>query len=557
MPGLTDAMLDFIVRKQTVDDVLDEAVRRFAGYEALVHPSSGTRWTWRDLFRETQAVARGLLSIGVDRGEKIALLAPNCPEWVVFLFAAARIGAVLVPINTGCQPEELLYLLRQSRSRTLVFFESRYGRDLAAVVEAALPEAAGQQRGCLRLSAVPELRRMISLGDAPRSCAWTFAGLKEAGDASLYGSISSAPVLSSPDEVVNMQYTSGTTGFPKGVMLTHTGIVNNARSVGRNLGLTERDRVCLPVPLFHCVGCVLGALACACCGAAMVLMNGFSPAPVMAAVQQERCTALYGVPSFFLSVLRHRAFSRFSCGTLRTGVIAGAYCPEELMRDIIGRMGLRDITICYGLTEGSPVLTQTRPEDSLLSRVATVGRPLPGVEVSIRSVEEGMELEAGEEGEICCRGYNVMAGYHDMPEETAKAVDVEGWLHTGDLGRMDAEGCLVISGRIKDMIIRGGENVYPQEIEDFFRSMAGVRDIQVVAVPSVRYGEEVGAFIIPEDGTRITLEDMRAFSRGRLAWYKMPRHLMLVDDFPRTASGKIMKYRLREMAAAFGAAAST
>ena len=544
-----DAMKEFAVQELTLGQVLDTAVGAFPLGEAVVHPASGVRWTWLELSERVDAVARGLMAIGVDEGEKIALWAPNCPQWIVFMFAAAKIGAVLLTVNTNYQETELRYLLRQSGCGTLVFFQGLHGRDFAASLHAAVPEVLEHPRGALHSRHAPELRRIVAFGDAPvKATAYSLSELDALGRDVSETAYAARRDAVEPYAIANMQYTSGTTGFPKGVMLTHVGIVNNARCVGGNLSLTAADRVCLPVPLFHCVGCVLGVLACAFYGVTMVLLDTFSPVPAMNAVARERCTALYGVPSFFQAVLHHRFFPRFEFGTLRTGIMAGAVCPEELMRAVMTSMGMEGITICYGLTEGSPVLTQTRMDDSVDRRVSTVGRSLPGIEVSIRDRNCNTELPRGEVGEVCCRGYNVMRGYYDMPEATAEVIDDHGWLHTGDLGCMDADGYVSIRGRIKDMIIRGGENVYPREVEDYLRTMDGVLDVQIVGVPSERYGEEVGAFLIVREGADVSPETVRAFCRGRIAWYKIPRHFALVREFPLTANGKVQKYKLREMA---------
>lgn len=334
-------------------------------------------------------------------------------------------------------------------------------------------------------------------------------------------------------------------------MLTHVNIVNNGYWIGYHQKFSSRDRVCLPVPLFHCFGCVLGVMACVNHGATMVLLDAFSPVQVMTAVEQEKCTALYGVPTMFQAILDHRVFSRFDFSSLRTGIMAGSVCPEPLMRRVMDQMCMSEITICYGLTEGSPVMTQTRTDDTVERRVKTVGRSMPGIEVTIRDPETNEEVPRNAVGEVCCRGYNVMQGYYNMPKDTAEAIDEDGWLHSGDLGIMDEDGYVSISGRIKDMIIRGGENVYPREVEEFLLKMDGVADVQVVAVPSRRYGEEVGAFLIPKEGADVAPEDVRDYCRGKIAWYKIPRYVAVVEGFPLTASGKIQKYKLREMAAAY------
>jgi fatty-acyl-CoA synthase len=350
-----------------------------------------------------------------------------------------------------------------------------------------------------------------------------------------------------PQDVVNMQYTSGTTGFPKGVMLTHYNIGNNGRWIGANQNFTPADRVCLPVPLFHCFGCVLGVLAAVSHGAALVILEKFDPVQVMTAVEQELCTALYGVPTMFIAVLEHKLFPKFDFSALRTGIMAGSPCPVHVMRQVIEKMNMREITICYGLTEGSPVITQTLPGDDMRRRTETVGRAMPLIEVKIVDPETGRELGTGQQGEVCCRGYNVMKGYYNMPEATARAISADGWLHTGDLGILDADGYLAITGRHKDMIIRGGENIYPREIEEYLYRMDGVADVQVVGVPSKKYGEEVGAFVIRKSGVDLTAEDIRDFCRGQISRYKIPKHIAFVDSYPMTASGKVQKYKLQEL----------
>jgi fatty-acyl-CoA synthase len=347
-----------------------------------------------------------------------------------------------------------------------------------------------------------------------------------------------------------MQYTSGTTGFPKGVMLTHHNIAKNGFWIGENQRFTAADRVCIPVPLFHCFGCVLGVLAAVSHAATMVLLESFDPVDVMASVEEERCTALYGVPTMFIAVLQHKLFAKFDFSSLRTGIMAGSPCPIEVMKQVIERMNMREITICYGLTEASPVITQTRVEDDIRLRVESVGRAMPEIEVKIVDPETGETLPPGSQGEVCCRGYNVMKGYYNMPEATAQAIDEDGWLHSGDLGVMDENGYLSITGRHKDMIIRGGENIYPREIEEFLFQMEGIADVQVAGVPSPKYGEEVGAFVKLEEGASLAAEDVRDFCRGKISHYKIPRYVAFVEDYPMTASGKVQKYKLRDMSVA-------
>jgi fatty-acyl-CoA synthase len=351
-----------------------------------------------------------------------------------------------------------------------------------------------------------------------------------------------------PQDVVNMQYTSGTTGFPKGVMLTHYNIGNNGFWIGEHQRLTHKDRICLPVPLFHCFGCVLGVLAAISHASTLVILESFDPVQVMIAVEQERCTALYGVPTMFIAVLEHKLFPKFDFSTLRTGIMAGSPCPIQVMRQVIEKMHAGEITICYGLTEGSPVITQTRTDDDIRRKTETVGRAMPGIEVRLAHPETNEPVPMGLPGELCCRGYNVMKGYYKMPEATAKAIDGEGWLHSGDMAVVDEDGYYAITGRYKDMIIRGGENIYPREIEEFLYKMPGVADVQVVGVPSHKYGEEVGAFIILKAGHEFTPEDVRDFCRGKISAYKVPKYVTFVTSYPLTASGKVQKYRLREKA---------
>jgi fatty-acyl-CoA synthase len=351
-----------------------------------------------------------------------------------------------------------------------------------------------------------------------------------------------------PDDVVNMQYTSGTTGFPKGVMLTHNNIGNNGFWIGEHQYLSHQDRLCLPVPLFHCFGCVLGVLAAVTHASTLVILETFDPVQVMASVEQERCTALYGVPTMFIAILDHKLFDKFDFSSLRTGIMAGSPCPVNVMRKVIDRMYMSEVTICYGLTEGSPVITQTRRDDAVAKRVETVGKPMPGIEVKLVDTDTGEPVPAGSQGEVCCRGYNVMKGYYNMPEATARTIDADGWLHTGDLGVLDADGYLSITGREKDMIIRGGENIYPREIEEFLFTMADVLDVQVVGIPSRKYGEEVGAFVILKEGSTTAPEDIRDFCRGRISRYKIPKYVAIVESFPLTASGKVQKYVLRDQA---------
>ena len=544
-------MSDFTVQELTLGQLLENTAARFPDTDAVIHADRELRQTWSEFSACVDDMARGLMAIGVQKGEKVAVWATNVPHWVTLMFATARIGAILVTVNTNYRETELRYLLQQSECENLFIINSVRDHDFIASTYEVLPELRRQRRGMLEVEGLPHLKRVFFLGTDKHRGMYSLPELFSlAGDVS-DEEYESRKASISPYDVVNMQYTSGTTGFPKGVMLTHVNIVNNGYWIGYHQKFSSRDRVCLPVPLFHCFGCVLGVMACVNHGATMVLLDAFSPVQVMTAVEQEKCTALYGVPTMFQAILDHRVFSRFDFSSLRTGIMAGSVCPEPLMRRVMDQMCMSEITICYGLTEGSPVMTQTRTDDTVERRVKTVGRSMPGIEVTIRDPETNEEVPRNAVGEVCCRGYNVMQGYYNMPKDTAEAIDEEGWLHSGDLGIMDEDGYVSISGRIKDMIIRGGENVYPREVEEFLLKMDGVADVQVVAVPSRRYGEEVGAFLIPKEGADVAPEDVRDYCRGKIAWYKIPRYVAVVEGFPLTASGKIQKYKLREMAAAY------
>ena len=540
-------MEQFELRERTLGQILDETIAKYPDNEAVVYVDRDYRMTYEEFGKVVDDLAQGLMALGIQQGEKVAVWATNVPYWVALQFATAKIGAVLLTVNTNYRKAELEYLLSQSECENLFIMDGYRDHDFVQTIYDMIPELRSQARGKLTISRLPHLRRVMFLGaekhrgmfSVPEICAMS-AMVSEQEYKERQKSLS-------PHDVVNMQYTSGTTGFPKGVMLTHLGIGLNGYWIGKNQYFTEKDRLCLPVPLFHCFGCVLGVLAAVNHGAAMVILESFNPMHVMASVDQEKCTALYGVPTMFLAVLDHKLFSKFDFSSLRTGIMAGSICPEPLMKRAIEDLNMREVTICYGLTEASPVMTQTLPDDSFERRTQSVGKMMPGIEVRVIDPETGDECPRGEQGEVVCRGYNVMKGYYNMPEATEKAVDTDGWLHSGDLGTMDDDGYVVITGRIKDMIIRGGENIYPREIEEFLYTMEGVQDVQVVGAPSDRYGEEVTAFIIPKEGYTLAPEDVRDHCRGQIAWHKVPRYITFVQEYPMTASGKIQKFKLREM----------
>ena len=534
------------IRNITLGQVLDEAIRRHPDNEAIVYVDRDLRMTYREFGEVVDRLARGLMALGVARGEKVAVWATNIPYWVALQFATAKIGAVLLTVNTNYKRAELAYLLEQSETENLFLIDGYMDTDYLQTVYELVPELKSQERGRLHSDRFPHLKRVFFLGLEKHRGMYALPEVTAMAAMTTQAAYQARQAELDPHDVVNMQYTSGTTGFPKGVMLTHYNIGNNGFWIGENQKFTHADRVCLPVPLFHCFGCVLGVLAAISHTATLVILERFDPVLVMAAVEQERCTALYGVPTMFIAVLEHKLFSKFDFSSLRTGIMAGSPCPVHVMRQVIDTMYMHEVTICYGLTEGSPVITQTLPGDDMRRRTETVGRAMPHIEVKIVDPDTGRLLGTGEQGEVCCRGYNVMKGYYNMPEATAKTIDADGWLHSGDLGVMDAHGYLSITGRHKDMIIRGGENIYPREIEEFLFRMEGIVDVQVVGVPSRKYGEEVGAFVIKKPDVDMSAEDVRDFCRGQISRHKIPKYVAFVDGYPMTASGKVQKYKLQE-----------
>jgi fatty-acyl-CoA synthase len=531
----------------TLGQVLEKQVARHPDKEFMIYPDRDLRFTYAEFDHRVNNLAKGLFAIGLRKGDHLGIWATNVPDWLTFLFATAKIGVVAVTVNTAYRLHELEYLVKQSDMKALCLIDGFRDSDYVAMVNELVPELKSCERGHLTSARFPRLKSVIFIGPEKHR------GMYNSQELLLLGSHTSDAELAraggglSCHEVINMQYTSGTTGFPKGVMLTHHNILNNGFHIGERQKVADADRLCLTVPLFHCFGLVLGVMAVLTHGATLVILESFDPLLALASVQKERCTAIYGVPTMFIAELNHPMFGIFNLSSLRTGIMAGSPCPMEVMKRVISDMKCRDITIAYGLTEGSPVMTQTSTDDPIEMRVSTVGQRLPGIEVRILHPETGAELPPGTQGEVVCRGYNVMKGYYQMPEATASAVDAGGWLHSGDLGTMDENGYFKITGRIKDMIIRGGENISPREIEEYLLRMEGLRDVQVVGIASPKYGEEVGAFVIRKAGATITEEDVRDFCRGKIANFKIPKHVFFVDTYPMTASGKIQKYKLREL----------
>ncbi|MGD0063234.1 MAG: AMP-binding protein [Streptosporangiaceae bacterium] len=513
----------------TIGGNFDACVRAFGNREALVDRPAGRRWTYAELAADVDALALGLLELGVGKGERVGIWAPNCAEWTLTQYATAKIGAILVNINPAYRTSELEFVLNQSGTRLLVAAEKLKTSDYAGMIAEVRPRC-------------PGLSDVVLLG----SPAWQ--SLLETGRRADRRALDRIDL--DIDDPINIQYTSGTTGFPKGATLSHHNILNNGFFVGELCNYTEADRVCIPVPFYHCFGMVMGNLAATSHGACMVIpAPTFDPAATLQAAQDERCTSLYGVPTMFIAELARPDFADYDLSSLRTGIMAGSPCPVEVMKQVIERMSMTEVGICYGMTETSPVSTQTRADDSLDRRVSTVGRVGPHLEVKVIDPKTGGTVPRGTPGELCTRGYSVMLGYWEQPDKTDEAVDSAHWMHTGDLAVMDDAGYLAITGRIKDMVIRGGENIYPREIEEFLYTHPDILDAQVIGIPDAKYGEELMAWVRLRPGVpALTAESLRAFCTGKLAHYKIPRHVHIVDDFPMTVTGKVRKVEMRERA---------
>ena len=515
--------------------------------EFIVYSDRNLRFTWKSFNERVDRMAKGMLAIGIGKGSHVGIWATNVPDWLTFLYAGAKIGAVIVTVNTNYKQSELEYLVKDSDLHTLCITEGVFDGSYVDMVYAMLPELREQQRGYLESSRFPRMKNVVYIGQEKHRGMYNTPELLLLGDNIADNLLTEAKSQTDCRDVINMQYTSGTTGFPKGVMLTHYNITNNGYFTGQGMGFTQADKLCCCVPLFHCFGVVLASMNVLTHGCVQVMVERFDPLVVLASIHKERCTALYGVPTMFIAELNHPMFDMFDLTSLRTGIMAGSLCPEEVMRAVTERMHMTHITSVYGLTESSPGMTHTTLVESFEERCTTVGKEYPFTEVKVLHPITSEECPPGEQGELCCRGYLVMKGYYNKPDETSDVIDPDGWLHSGDLGIKDSNGNYRITGRIKDMIIRGGENIYPREIEDFLYKMPGIKDIQVVGVASPKYGEEVGAFITLHDDATMTEEEVRDYCRGQIARHKIPKYIFFVEEFPLTGSGKIQKFKLREL----------
>ncbi|NLZ62525.1 MAG: AMP-binding protein [Lentisphaerae bacterium] len=539
---------DTLFTEKTIGEFFDDLLLTQPDHPFIMYPDRGLVWSYAEFYQRTDNLAKGLLAIGVKRGDHVGVWARNVPEWLTLMFATAKIGAVLVTINTNYKSHEVEYVIKQSDMHTIAIVDGQRDVSYVDVLNELVPELKTHPRGHLRSQRFPHLRNVIYLGPEKERGMYSSNELFQLGESQSDAQLQAAKTGLDRHDTINMQYTSGTTGFPKGVMLTHRNILNNGFYIGERQELTQMDRVCVPVPLFHCFGCVLGIMAIFSHGATAVMVEQFDPLLVLASVQKSRATALYGVPTMYFAILNHPMFNMFDLSSLRTGIMSGSLCPVELMRRVVEDMHMPEITIPYGLTEASPVYIMSGVNETLERRCTTIGTVQPHIEVKIINPETGETVPPNTPGELCCRGYNVMKGYYNMPEETAKVIDADGWLHSGDLGTVDEDGYYRITGRLKDMIIRGGENIYPREIEEFLMTNPKVEQAEVVGIPDQRYGEIVGAFIIPAKGETITPDDLKDYCRKRIAFYKTPAHFFIVKSFPQTASGKIQKYKLREQA---------
>jgi Acyl-CoA synthetases (AMP-forming)/AMP-acid ligases II len=535
------------LQDKTIGQWLEYWAKATPDKEYIVYSDRDLRFTWKSFDERVDKMAKGLLSIGVEKGSHVGIWATNVPDWLTFLYACSKIGAILVTVNTNYKQHELEFLVENADIHTLCITDGVFDGNYVDMVYKMLPELKNSQRGFLKSERFPEMKNVIYIGQEK------FRGMYNTPELLLLGNHVSDEVLIESKskvgchDVVNMQYTSGTTGFPKGVMLTHHNITNNGFFTGEGMNFTADDKLCCCVPLFHCFGVVLATMACLTHGCTQVMVERFNPLLVLASIHKERCSILYGVPTMFIAEMNHPMFDMFDLTSLRTGIMAGALCPIELMRAVTEKMHVTHITSVYGLTESSPGMTHSVVTDTFEQRCTTVGQEYPFTEVRVVDPETGEDCPTGVQGEICCRGYLVMKGYYKNPQATAEVIDKDGWLHSGDLGIRDEDGYFHITGRIKDMIIRGGENIYPREIEEYLYKLPEVKDVQVAAVPSNKYGEEVGAFIILREGSTITEDDVKEFCRGQISRHKIPKYIFFIESFPMTGSGKIQKFKLKDL----------
>ena len=531
---------------RTLGDWLEHWAKTIPDHEYIVYSDRNLRFTWKQFDERVNNFAKGLLALGVKKGSNVGIWAYNVPDWLTFLYATAKIGAVLVTVNTNYKQNELEYLCKDSDMDTLCITDGTWESDYVEMTYKMLPELKTNQRGHINNPNFPKMRNVIYVGQEKHRGMYNTAELMLLGENLEDSVLEEAKKKVNCHDVVNMQYTSGTTGFPKGVMLTHHNITNNGYITGENMNFTKEDKLCVCVPLYHCFGVVLATMNCLTHGSTEVMVEKFDPLVVLASVHKERCTALYGVPTMFIAELNHPMFDMFDLSCLRTGIMAGSLCPIELMREVEKKMFLK-VTSVYGLTETSPGMTQTNIDDPIEKRATTVGTDFPFVDVKVINPETGEFCKPGEQGEMCCKGFNVMKGYYNNPKATEEIIDANGYLHSGDLGVKDEDGFYKITGRIKDMIIRGGENIYTREIEEFLYQLPEIKDVQVAGVPSKKYGEAVGAFIILKEGASITAEDIQDYCKGKIARYKVPKYIFFIKEFPMTGSGKIQKFKLKEL----------
>ena len=531
---------------ETIGRAFDRTVERFPESDALIVRHQGIRWTYREYQQQVDRLACGLLALGIEPGDRVGIWAPNCYEWCLTQFATAKIGALMVCLNPAYRLYELEYALNKVQCKAVIAAERFKSSDYIGMLQELAPELASAEPGQLRAEKLPDLRVVIRMGDGATAGMFNFPAVLDMGSANESARLAQINAELTPGDAINIQFTSGTTGNPKGATLTHHNILNNGKLVGDGMHFTERDRLCVPVPLYHCFGMVMANLACITHGSAAVFPGeAFEPGATLAAVAEERCTALHGVPTMFIAELDHPEFAGFDLSCLRTGIMAGAPCPVEVMQKVLKQMHMSEVLIGYGQTETSPINHMTTTDDSIEKRVGSVGRPAPHCEIKIVDTE-GAVVPVNEKGEICCRGYGVMLGYWGDEERTAETIDSEGWLHSGDIGVMDAEGYTQVTGRIKDMIIRGGENIYPREVEEFLYTHPAIQEVQVFGVPDDRYGEQTCAWIKLREAGSLTADELKDYCRDKITHFKIPHYIRFVDDFPMTVTGKMQKFLMRD-----------